>query len=132
MFECSSARYFDVRSITDCGTWDDAALSRYTSGFPFTVCDSTGKSFRIFSTSHLGISVTAFIQIPSLREEKCSRKDAKTQSLVYRLRKFEFFVRQLHPFATLQLIDPDKNVIVAHLIKHVNDIHISEPRFDDR
>ena len=39
--------------MTTCGTYDDAALSRYTRGFPFTVCDSTGKSFLIFSTSQL-------------------------------------------------------------------------------
>src|SRR5215218_5787869 len=61
MFECSSAKYFEPRSITDCGTCDDAALSKYTSGFPFTVCDRTGKSARIFSTSHAFIVDTAFM-----------------------------------------------------------------------
>src|SRR5215207_6724271 len=59
MFECSSARYFEPRSITTCGTCDEAALSRYTRGFPLTVWDSTGKSFLIFSTSQLPIVLTA-------------------------------------------------------------------------
>src|SRR6476661_3954266 len=61
MFECSSARYFEPRSITACGTCDEAALSRYTSGFPFTVCDRTGKSALIRSTSHVLIVDTAFM-----------------------------------------------------------------------
>src|SRR5436190_4528096 len=61
MFECSSARYFDVRSITSCDTCDEAPLSRYTSGLSLTVCDKTGKSLRIFSTSHLLIVFTAVI-----------------------------------------------------------------------
>ena len=39
--------------MTTCGTCDEDELSRYTSGFPFTVCDSTGKSFLILSTSQL-------------------------------------------------------------------------------
>src|SRR5687768_787928 len=68
MFECSSRRYFDPRSTTTCGTCDEAALSRYTSGFPFTVCDSTGKSFLTFSTSQLLIVFTAvMVMTPCLR-----------------------------------------------------------------
>src|SRR5688572_16606262 len=66
MFECSSATYFDVRSITACGTCDEAALSRYTSGFPFTSRASTGKSFLTLSTSQLLIVFTAVIDITPL------------------------------------------------------------------
>src|SRR5712692_10534693 len=43
--------YWLPRSITICGTCEDAALSRYTSGLPWTVWLSTGKSLRIRSTS---------------------------------------------------------------------------------
>jgi hypothetical protein len=64
MFECSSARYFDVRSITLCGTCDDAALSRYTSGFPLTSLDSSGKSFLIFATSQLPVVFGAVTYLP--------------------------------------------------------------------
>src|SRR5882762_7542056 len=39
------------RSITTCGTCDEAALSRYTSGLPLTVWRSTGKSSRMRCTS---------------------------------------------------------------------------------
>src|SRR6185369_13525714 len=41
------------RSMTTCGTCDEAELSRYTSGLPFTVCCRTGKSARMRSTSHV-------------------------------------------------------------------------------
>src|SRR5882762_8788804 len=40
-----------MASITACGFCAVAALSRYTRGLPWTVCLSTGKSSRIFSTS---------------------------------------------------------------------------------
>src|SRR5260370_177397 len=40
-----------MASITDCGFCAVAALSRYTSGFPWIFCFRTGKSSRIFSTS---------------------------------------------------------------------------------
>src|SRR5713226_2712717 len=43
--------YWLPRSITICGTCEDAALSRYTSGLPCTVWLSTGKSLRMRSTS---------------------------------------------------------------------------------
>src|SRR5689334_12289734 len=41
-----------MASITCRGFCEVAALSRYTSGLPWTVCLSTGKSSRTFSTSN--------------------------------------------------------------------------------
>ena len=40
-----------MRSITGCGIWLEAALSRKTSGLPFTSSSRIGKSARTRSTS---------------------------------------------------------------------------------
>src|SRR5207302_10219025 len=70
MFECSCSIYCAPRSITITGSCEEAALSRYSSGLPFTVWRSTGKSFRMRSTSQsgrrlavIGISSTMLVAI---------------------------------------------------------------------
>ena len=42
-----------MASITSCGFWAVAPLSKYTNGFPFTVLDRMGKSFRILCMSNI-------------------------------------------------------------------------------
>src|SRR6185436_6831332 len=51
MFACSLVWYRTSLSITGWGIWLDAALSRKTSGFPFTSSLRIGKSARTRSTS---------------------------------------------------------------------------------
>src|ERR1700716_3720212 len=51
MFALCSSKTRDIAAITCRGFWLVAALSRYTSGFPRTVCARIGKSLRIRATS---------------------------------------------------------------------------------
>src|SRR5712692_6596458 len=65
--------YWLPRSITICGTCEDAALSRYTSGLPWTVWLSTGKSLRMRSTSQtstgLGLIVINCSKVAIFRDQ---------------------------------------------------------------
>src|SRR6266851_5669072 len=56
MFALCSSKTRDIASITCRGFWLVAALSRYTRGFPRTVCARIGKSLRIRATSS-GVSL---------------------------------------------------------------------------
>src|SRR6185295_784589 len=65
MFACSLVWYRTSLSITGWGIWLEAALSRNTSGFPFTSSFRIGKSARTRSTSKApgGFSTAVWIAV---------------------------------------------------------------------
>src|SRR5688572_20762568 len=63
MFACSRVSYCTMRSMTGRGIWLDAALSRKTSGFPFTSRSRIGKSARTRWTSSAPLRLSAAVWI---------------------------------------------------------------------
>src|SRR5687768_11606667 len=63
MFACSRVSYCTMRSMTGCGIWLEAALSRNTSGFPFTSRSRIGKSARTRWTSNAPGRLSAAVWI---------------------------------------------------------------------
>src|SRR6185369_16765908 len=65
-----------MRSITGCGIWLEAALSRNTSGFPFTSRSRIGKSARTRFTSSASLEFNAALSIAVIVSVLSSRRRA--------------------------------------------------------
>src|SRR5712691_6450524 len=92
--------YWLPRSITICGTCEDAALSRYTSGFPCTVWLSTGKSLRMRSTSQtstgLGLIVISCSRVAIASDQLNQHHPRRSQGPLERIEHQPKFLKRYY------------------------------------